>query len=324
MGDVRTTTYRQAIAAGVTEWDLRAGAWEHPYRGRVRRSGVDSENPDVRIGDAISLMTPSDLLTGWAAARGHGVRYADGRDRYFQLIPVTMISTAGGQHRPQEGLGPTRRAVHEHEITRIGSIRAATLARAAYDWALDAPTLREAVVAIDMCVSTVIEQGRTTLGNIARLIAQHKKTRGIVQARKALTLASTRSASPWESRTRFVAQVMCGFSALEVNVPIFDRSGALVGIADLLDRASGLVIESDGSGHREDFAHSEDNIREESFEMLNLFVSRVGGMDHRDEAALVQRLQQARLHASMRAVEPLWTTDKPGWWFTWAPGRRWD
>ncbi len=324
MADVWTTTYRQAIAGGVTEWDLRAGAWEHPYRGCVRPAGMDPEDPDVRIGDAIALMTPSDLLTGWAAARGHGVRYADGRDRYYRPTPVTMISTAGGQHRRQDGLGPTRRAVHEHEITRIGSTRAATLARAAYDSALDAPTLCEAVVAIDMCVSTVIRQGRTTLGNIARLIAQHKKTRGIVQARKAVALASTRSASPWESRTRFVAETMCGFSGLEVNVPVFDCSGALVGIADLLDRAAGLVIESDGSGHREEVTHSEDNVREESFEVLNLFVSRVGARDHRDKAALVQRLQQARLHASRRDVEPLWTTEKPEWWFGWEPGRLWD
>lgn len=324
MGHTWTTTYQQARAAGATEWDLRAGAWAHPYWGRVRPAGVDPEDPDVRISDAISLMTPSDLLTGWAAARGHGVRYADGRDRYYQPIPITMVSTAGGQHRRQDGLGPTRRSVHEHEITRVGSTRVATLARAAYDSALDAPNLCEAVVAIDMSVSTVIEQGRTTLGNLACLMSQHAKTRGIVQARNALALASTRSASPWESRTRFLAARTCGFTGLEVNVPIFDLSGNLVGIADLLDRAAGLIIESDGSGHRAEEAHAEDNVREESFEVLDLFVSRVGALDHRDEPVLVQRLQQARLHASMRTGEPRWTTDKPDWWFRWAPGRRWD
>lgn len=317
-------TYRQARAAGATEWDLRTGAWEHPYWGRVRPAGVDPEDPDVRISDAIALMTPSDLLTGWAAARGHGVRFADGRDRRYRPIPVTMISTSGGQHRRQDGLGPTRRAVHEHEITRVGSTRVATLARATYDSALDAPNLCEAVVAIDMSVSTVIQQGRTTLGNLARLIGQHAKTRGIVQARNALALASTRSASPWETRTRFVAEKVCGFTELEVNVPIFDLSGSLAGIADLLDRKVGLVIESDGSGHRDEAAHAEDNVREEAFEVLNLFVSRVGAVDHREESALASRLQQARLHASMRAVQPRWTTEKPDWWWRWAPGRRWD
>ena len=117
---------------------------------------------------------------------------------------------------------------------------------------------------------------------------------------------------------------MCGFSGLEVNVPVFDCSGSSVGIADLLDRAAGLVIESDGSGHREEVTHSEDNVREENLEVLNLFVSRVGARDHRDKAALVQRLQQARLHASRRDVEPLWTTQKPEWWFGWEPGRLWD
>jgi hypothetical protein len=324
MTDSWTTTYGRARAAGASEWELRSGLWAHPYRGRVRPAGMDADDPDVRIGDAIALMSPSDLLSGWAAARGHGVRYADGRDRYYRPVPVTVISAGRGQHRPQTGLGPTRRAVLEHEITSIGSVPSATLTRAAYDMALDAPSLSEALVALDMCVSTVIDQGRTTLDNIGRLIEQHTKTRGIVQARRALALASTRSASPWESRTRYVAELLAGFEGLQVNMPVFDRSGRLAGIADLLDPVAGVVIESDGSGHREEIAHADDNVREEAFEVLNLFVARVGAADHRDEPALVRRLQQARLHAVMRRAEPLWTTVKPDWWPHWPPGRRWD
>ncbi|MEJ7635908.1 hypothetical protein [Aeromicrobium sp.] len=324
MSEPWTTTYRQARMAGATEWELRTGLWEHPYWGQVRSGGVDPDDPDVRIGDAIALMSRSDLLTGWAAARGHGVAHADGRDRFYRPVPVAVISAGRGQHRRQDGLQPTRRSVHEHEVTVIESVGAATLTRAAYDMALDAPSLCEALVAVEMCVSTVIEQGRTTLGNLAGLIDQHQKTRGIVQTRQALAMASTRSASPWESRTRYVAEVVGGLTGLEVNVPIFDHAGRLAGIADLLDRGVGLVIESDGSGHREEASHAGDNVREEGFEVLNLVVSRVGAIDHRDEAALVIRLQQARLHAMMRRAEPLWTTDKPDWWWRWPPGRRWD
>ena len=323
MSQPLTTSYHDALTAGASEWELRT-EWDHPYWGRVRPAGVDSGDPDVRISDAIALMTPSDLLTGWAAARGHGVRYVDGRDRFFQPLPISILSTEGGQHRRQDGLSPTRRSVHEHEITTIGDVRAATLTRAAYDMALDATSVCEALVAIEMCVSTVISQGRTTLGNLARLLDQHTKTRGIVQARKAVGLASTRSASPWESRTRYVAAVTAQLADLEVNVPIFDRAGRLAGIADLLDRGAGFVIESDGSGHREDHKHADDNVREEALEQLNLYVSRVAAVDHGKERDLAQRLQQARLHALMRRAEPLWTTDKPSWWGTWPPGRQWD
>lgn len=318
-----TVSYQQARAKGITPWELRAGTWDHPYRGYVREAGADPGHPDVRISDAIALMTRSDVLTGWAAARGHGVKYLDGYDRRVDPVPVTVISTLG-QHRAQDGLRPTRRHVHDHEITRIGAVRVVTLTRAAYDLALDAPNLCEASVAVDMCVSTVINQARTTIANIEQLVGQHAKTRGIVQARKALSIASSRSASPWETRTRFVAVVRAGLDSLEVNVPIFDRRGRLAGIADLFDPVAGLVIESDGAGHREEFAHAGDNVREEGFEMLNLFVSRVSAVDHRDERELVRRLQSTRLHALMNPAEPLWATEKPTWWASWPPGRRWD
>ncbi|MBC7631642.1 hypothetical protein [Aeromicrobium sp.] len=323
MGEPWTTTYRLARQHGVTEWELRK-AFDHPYRGMVRPGGIDPGDPDVRIGDALSIMTTDDVITGWAAARGHGVAHADGRDHRFRTQPVSIISTGGGQHRPQPGLAESRRTIHEHEICRIGEVRTATLVRAAYDMALDAPDLASAVAAIDMCVSTCVRQGRTTITNIAALMAQHVKTRGIVQARRALVLASTRSASPWESRTRCVAEVRGGLRGLQVNVPIFDRAGRLAGVADLLDHAAGFVIESDGAGHRTEARHAKDNIREEGLEVLGLFVVRVSAMDHRDERELASRLQRGRLHAAMRRVKPLWTTDQPAWWSGWEPGRRWD
>lgn len=118
--------------------------------------------------------------------------------------------------------------------------------------------------------------------------------------------------------------VRAGLDSLEVNVPIFDRRGRLAGIADLFDPVAGLVIESDGAGHREEFAHAGDSAREEGFEMLNLFVSRVSAVDHRDERELVRRLQSTRLHALMNPAEPLWATEKPTWWAARPPGRRWD
>lgn len=323
MDDSISKSYGRALADGISEWELRSGLWQHPFWGVVRPAGVDELNPAVRITDAVALMGPGDVLTGWAAAYLHGVRMLDGLDRWFRPFPISVISTGKGQHRPQAGLHPTRRSIHPHEITEVQGVAVATLTRAAYDLALDASNLCDALVAVDMCISTVVKQARTTRANIERLVAQHAKTKGIVKARKAIELSSPRSASPWETRTRWVAH-QADIKGLELNVPIFDLDGKLAGIVDLLDRRSNFVIESDGAGHREEVAHSGDNSREEVVEMLGLFVSRVTAVDHRNRQVLVSRLLSARRHSRMRNVPQLWTTDKPDWWWNWPPGRRWD
>lgn len=308
---------------GATDWELRTRPWIRPFRGIVREFD-DADNPLIRIGDAIALMSPTDVLTGWAAAYLHGVTVLDGRDRHFRESPIVVGSPAVGQHRPRPGIVPTRRSFHEWEVEELGGTRVATLSRAAYDLALDAPSLEEAMVAFDMCTSTVIRQSRTTVANIGAVIESHVKTRGIVRARNAIRLSSSRSASPWETRTRFVAEQLAGITDLTVNVPIFGRGGDLVGVADLLQEEDGLVIESDGSGHREERPHSEDNIREEAFESLGLVVARATSIDHRRRQELGGRLASARLQARMNRNPRRWSTQTPDWWPTWHPGRRWD
>lgn len=317
-------SYASALEAGATDWELRKQPWSHSYWGVVSLQGADSDEPGPRIANAIPLMTKASVLTGWAAAYWQGVTMMDGRDRFFRPMPITIASPEAGQHRQRQGIQATRRSIQPQEMVDFEGVRVATIARAAYDLALDAPNLREAIVAIDMCSSTVAKQSRTTLENIQLLAERHKKTRGIVQARKAMALASSRSASPWESRTRDVAQRRAGIEGLMVNVAVFDFDGRLAGIADLLHEESGLVIESDGAGHREETAHADDNVREEGLERLGLSVSRVGAIDHKNERALVDRLGSALLYSRMSTNPRRWTLEKPDWWWTWEPARRWD
>ncbi|WP_019146024.1 DUF559 domain-containing protein [Aeromicrobium massiliense] len=316
------TSYRRALESGATVWELRT-SWSRPYRGIVRPGWLDETGAATRVQDAVALMTGSDVLTGWAAAFAHGVAHVDGLDRSLRPLPVVVCSPGTGQHRVRPGLRPTRRALHQHEITRVGSVRVTTLARAAYDMALDAPDEQEALVAIDSCISTVRGASRTTRDRIEQVVSQHVKTRGIVRARSALALASPRAASPWESRTRHVAVRQAGIRDLLVNAPVFDTVGALAGVADLLVPSLGLVIESDGSGHREERTHAEDNHREEKLERLGLTVVRVSALDHRRSADLAARLRTAAAHARHRAAEARWTLTPPPWWETWEPGRRW-
>jgi len=197
------------------------------------------------------------------------------------------------------------------------------MARAAYDEMRTAPNLGEAVVVLDMAVSTTSRVPHTTLAAIARVIESHRKTRGIVQAKQALTLGSSRSASPWETRTRMIAQLDAGILGLKVNCPVFDQRGNLLGVADLLDEATGLVIESDGAHHREAAHHTDDNHREERFERARMQVCRVTSLDHRDRYATAARMLSAR-RDSARETERLWTTAQPAWWPLWGPSTRWQ
>jgi very-short-patch-repair endonuclease len=71
-----------------------------------------------------------------------------------------------------------------------------------------------------------------------------------------------------------------------VNQPVYDLSGNLLGLADLLDPDAGLVTEFDGQQHRERAQHRADNVREERLEAAGLVVVRVDSSDflrHRDE-----------------------------------------
>ncbi|MEO6471707.1 MAG: hypothetical protein ABIR57_07430 [Aeromicrobium sp.] len=296
---------------------------QHPYWGIVSPEIDDPSEPEVHIANAAALMTSRSVMTGWAAVRHQGVHILDGRDRSNGEIPISIASPGRGKHRHQAGLLPTRRLLLPGEILDYHGIRVATIARAAYDMALDAPSLREAVVVIDMCISTVIPQSRTTLGNIRDVVERHVKTRGIVQARRAVDLASARSASPWETRTRLIAELDAGLKGLLVNAPVFDLLGNLLGIADLLDPATGLVIEFDGSGHREEMPHSLDNIREEKFERSLMTVVRVSSVEHRNRGQVAARLRAAQRDANGQPRDR-WTLEIPRWWWGWPQARRWD
>ena len=151
------------------------------------------------------------------------------------------------------------------------------------------------------------------------------KTRGRAQARWALAHASTRSASPWETRTRMLATEATGVENWLVNTPIFDLHERLLGIPDLLDPESGLVVESDGADHRRIEVHNTDNVREEELEDHAMVVVRIGSAQHsrKERGTTEQRIQNARERAYANRTRP-WTTERPAWWWDWPPGRRWD
>jgi ribosomal protein L31E len=305
-----------ALAEGIEAYELRRKSCHHPYWGVVRPAIQGPDPPMTRILDAAAVVRGGGALGGWASARRQGVVLLDGLDRLGRERPVLLHTLPGHQVRRRPGIEPTRVRLLPGEIEWYDGDAVTILERALYDEMRLAPNLTEAVVVLDMGVSRVTGHARTTIEAVRQLIQRHVKTRGIVQARDALEWASQRSCSPLESRTRVVAREFLPSVAWRVNRPVFDLRGRLLGIADLIDPASGLVIESDGRQHREDeLLHTADNVREEGMEDANLTVVRVTGRDHRDPVALGARLRRGYRRARARdSRRDAWTLVEPGWW----------
>ncbi|UUZ59342.1 hypothetical protein [Nocardioides sp. B-3] len=209
--------------------------------------------PEQWIAEASVRLPPGGRITGWAACRLHGANFFDGlgRDgRTGLAIPVAI--GARGRIRHRAGL----RVVHwpvpaQHHAVRHG------LATVDEVWATaDAARLAgspvEAVVVIDMmCAAEVVS------------IRQLRKS-GLWFAPGVLDEASEHSRSPNEVRCRLQCRFALPGVRWLVNVPVYDVSGRLLGIADLIDLEAGLVVEFDGADHREAARHTRDVVKEDA------------------------------------------------------------
>ncbi|GAA3529448.1 hypothetical protein AFL01nite_01220 [Aeromicrobium flavum] len=321
MEPIFATSRTAALSSRATPDELRGPGWEQRAHGLWRPAGMAVAAADGRVADAVALMTDGCVLGGWASLRLQGNEGFDGGGDVPR--PALVHCAAGTQLRRREAVEPCRSRVWDHEVTELAGVPVTTLARATYDEMRLAPSVRAAVVALDTAVSRVRGTARTSLQALQQVIDSHRKTRGIVRAKRALVLGSERSASVLETRTRLVAELDADLTGLLVNAPVFDRAGTLLGVADLLDRQTGLVVETDGTQHREATQHTDDNVREERFERAGLVVVRVTALDHRDVPGLVRRLRLGQRDARMSRRRD-WTLEQPAWFASWAPGKRWQ
>jgi hypothetical protein len=311
-----------ARASGVSAKGARGPAFVHPHHGVLRHAGSATDPLLLKISDAVALLGPQHVLGGWASLRVQGNTWFDDRVSEGERRDVGLHCLPGSQLRRRPGISPLRGLLHPEEIVSLEHYDVTTMARAAYDEMRLARDLRESVVVLDMATSTTHRLPHATLAAVERVVSMHVKTRGMAQARRALGLGSTRSASPWETRTRLVAELDAGITGLRVNPPVFDELGNLLGVVDLLDEATGLVIESDGGQHREVERHTDDNRREEELERGRLTVCRFTSLDHADRLAMAARMVRARRDAA-RERDRRWTLDQPDWWREWPPAARW-
>lgn len=97
-----------------------------------------------------------------------------------------------------------------------------------------------------------------------------------------------------------------------VNCPIYDLSGRLLGIADLIDLEAGLVVEFDGADHRQAARHTRDVVKEDALRRVGLEVVRVTGREVDNHGLVGDRVRAGRERARFECeVDRRWLARPP-------------
>jgi hypothetical protein len=200
----------------------------------------------------------------------------------------------------------------------VDGIRITTPVRTAFDAARTAPSLGDAVVALDM-----LARGHPDfLNELAAYTAQRRGWAGVPLVRRSVRLASARSRSPGETRLRVFWLVDCGLPPPEVNALVHREDGELLGMVDLLEPVTGTVGEYDGAHHLGVHQRAVDAARDQWLRQVGLHVVRVTQVDLAQHRARTrERLVAARSTGRARRGRP-----RPWYWTEGpmpAPAPRW-
>jgi very-short-patch-repair endonuclease len=158
-------------------------------------------------------------------------------------IEVTLPDPLGT--RRLSGAAVRRSLLNPAEIVTRRGLPATSALRTVIDLAGREP-LTEGVVAADL----FLHARRVTHAQLQAYVADHPRTRGVARVRRVAELAEPKTESAMETRLRMLF-ILSGLPRPEVQVPIRDGSGRLLGRADLLYREARLAIEYDGVNHKE-------------------------------------------------------------------------
>lgn len=295
---------------GPTRSAARGSRWRRTSHGFYVPTAVDSTLPEQRVAEAVPLVIPGGVVTGWGALRMWGAGFLDGRSSDgVTLLPVTLTQ---GRHAPVGSTSPGIRHRHDHvgSWVDVAGVRVHTAPRALVDEMRLAPDLEHAVVAADAVRAARL----ATCEEVEETIAALKGWQGMGLARTAWSLSSGAVKSPPETRLRLLCRE-AGLPTTLVNVAVFALGGRLLGYPDLLDVEAGLVVEYDSADHRTVAHQRSDHLRDEVFRAHRLEPVRVTSLDVLRPVALTRRLLDVRSRcAFLEPHERPWTlTAPPGW-----------
>jgi hypothetical protein len=183
---------------------------------------------------AHELVAPCGVLAGYSAAELHGASCAP------EGAPAEVLLLGGYRRRACPMLLVHRDVVGANEITRVDGLRLTTAERTATDLARWAPTLTEAVVAVDTLCHTCGLDPATILEGVP------PGARGAARLPRVADLADPLAESPMESRIR-LAIVLAGLPAPVSQHPVL--VGGRRFLLDLAYPEMQVAIEFNGAEH---------------------------------------------------------------------------
>jgi hypothetical protein len=232
-----------AVDAGVvTRARLRGPAFRRLFEDVYVSADVPVDLA-VRAHAAHVLVAGRGVLAGYSAAEVLGASCGpeDG---------PAEVAVPGGCSLRQPGLRVHRGVLWFDEITTVDGVATTTRARTAYDLARHAPSLVEAVVAVDALASTdpTAPGGACIPADVLRLRRRHLGARNSGRLPEVVRLADPLAESPMETRTR-LALVLHG---LPPPVSQFEvRDGGHHYYLDLAYPRFRVGVEYDGGEHRD-------------------------------------------------------------------------
>ncbi len=226
----------QAEHAGVKRDQLRGAAYRRVTRGVYVVAELD-DGPMSRLRGLATRLRPGCAFSGLAAALIHGLD--------LPLGPPIEVTVPPGLHvTPRADLRIRGGQLGAGDVVERHDLPVTSPVRTAFDLARCLP-LVEAVVGVDMALNRHL----TSRSDLEQYIAIHYRTWGVPQARRVLDLAEHGAQSPMESRLRMLL-VLRGLPRPQVQMPVQDGRGRIVGYADLGYPGARLGIEFDGIIHR--------------------------------------------------------------------------
>jgi very-short-patch-repair endonuclease len=230
-------TLAEARRVGVMRGQLRGSCYRRLGAGLYRWIGL-SESPHVILRAMAKRLPAGAAFSGLTAAWLHGLEV-----RPCDPIEVTMPEPTGSSRR--SGASVRRNVLAADQIVTRRGLPTTSALRTVVDIGGRDP-LTEGVVAADLFLHARL----VGIAQLRAYVADHPGTKGIARLRRVVRLAEPKAESAMETRLRMLL-VLAGLPRPEVQVPIRDAGGQLLGRPDLLYRSQCLAIEFDGGNHRD-------------------------------------------------------------------------
>lgn len=227
-------TLAEARAVGLTPECLKGRSWRRLGSGLYCWRGWLDDHA-LLIAAWQRRLPPDAVFAGATAAWLWGIGPVSN--------PVEIILPPTAGVRTRRDLYVRRCLLHEDDVGRARGFRVTTVARTLRDFCARMPPV-EALVVFDVAL-------RAGLGDAFKHLSASRHSE--------LAALAAPAESPMETRLRWLL-LEAGLPRPEVQTDLRDSDGRFVGRADLFYRESRLVIEYDGTNHRERLV--EDNRRQ--------------------------------------------------------------